>query len=246
MRSTSLAIILTLALALVSVSAWAYGNGHGHGGQQSSGSQGGNGGGNGSGNGGGGLISYLQGLPMEDLSDAELAGLEYMAEEEKLARDLYLALGELWGTAVFSNIARSEQRHMDAVALILGKYGAETPEDPGTGVFDSQDMQELYNTLLEAGSASLAAAFRVGATVEDLDIADLKDHLASADNEDILALYQNLMKGSRNHLRAFSSQLSLTGEEYEAQYLSADEVDAIISSPMERGLVDSTGVLVSR
>jgi hypothetical protein len=49
------------------------------------------------------------------------------------------------------------------------------------------------------------------------------------------------MKGSRNHLRAYVRHLSRYGETYEAQYLSQDEVDAIVSSPMERGLVDEDG-----
>ena len=38
-------------------------------------------------------------------------GLSYMREEEKLARDVYLALYEKWGIRTFLNIAKAEQQH---------------------------------------------------------------------------------------------------------------------------------------
>jgi hypothetical protein len=43
------------------------------------------------------------------------------------ARDVYLALAELWDVRVFANIARSEQTHMDAVATLIDRYGLEDP-----------------------------------------------------------------------------------------------------------------------
>lgn len=43
------------------------------------------------------------------------------------------------------------------------------------------------------------------------------------------------MKGSRNHLRAFVSQLKSRGIEYVPQYLSPEEYQAIISTPIETG-----------
>ena len=41
------------------------------------------------------------------LTDAEIAGLKFMREEEKLARDAYLELFDAWGLVVFENIADS-------------------------------------------------------------------------------------------------------------------------------------------
>ena len=58
-------------------------------------------------------------------------------------------------------------------------------------------------------------------------------------------MYQNLVKGSRNHLRAFTSQLSLNGVNYEAQFLTTEQINDIITSPQERGRVDQNGVQVS-
>lgn len=165
-----------------------------------------------------------------------------MREEEKLARDVYLTLYEAWKLPIFRNIARSEQRHMDAVKVILDKYSLQDPIITDTiGVFTDQNIQYLYYQLIQAGGVSLVEALKVGATIEDLDIYDLKKFLRRADNVDIKTLYQNLMKGSRNHLRAFADQLNINGISYSAEYLTQKEVDDIINSPMERGILDENG-----
>jgi len=75
----------------------------------------------------------------------------------------------------------------------------------------------------------------VGATIEDLDIADLEEHLAETNKSDIQLVYNNLMKGSRNHLRAFYSNLVAMGIAYVPQYISQQEYEAIVSSPTETG-----------
>ena len=75
----------------------------------------------------------------------------------------------------------------------------------------------------------------VGATIEDLDIADLEHWLSKTDNEDIKFVYENLMKGSRNHLRAFIRMLNNYGANYSPQYISKEEYEQIINSQMERG-----------
>ena len=190
----------------------------------------------------GGMASLLLSLPTEDISPDEKIGLTFMREEEKLARDVYLTLFETWKLPIFSNIARSEQRHMEAIKVLLEKYSLQDPvTDDTVGVFFNPELQDLYFQLVQAGHVSLVEALWIGATIEDLDILDLKKYLSTADNTDIKVLYQNLMKGSRNHLRSFVSQLNINGTSYMAQYLSQEEVDAIIISPMERGMVDENG-----
>ena len=58
-------------------------------------------------------------LSDSDLTESEIQGILFMREEEKLARDVYLALAERWDMNVFSNIARSEQTHMDSVLTLI-------------------------------------------------------------------------------------------------------------------------------
>jgi hypothetical protein len=190
----------------------------------------------------GGMTALISSLPHEELSEAEMKGLMHMREEEKLARDVYLTLYQEWDHQIFQNIALSEQRHMDAVKSLLDKYNLIDPViDDTVGVFTEMEMQNLYYELVNKGRISLVQALHVGATIEDLDIFDLREFIQDADNVDIKTVYQNLMKGSRNHLRAFVSQLLAYDEVYVAAYLTQEEIDEIVYSPMERGLYDQDG-----
>jgi hypothetical protein len=47
-------------------------------------------------------------------------------------------------------------------------------------------------------------------------------------------VYNNLLCGSRNHLRAFNRQLVANGGSYTAQVISQAEWNDIASSPQER------------
>jgi hypothetical protein len=170
------------------------------------------------------------------LSELEIAGLYLMREEEKLARDVYLTLGDKWGIQIFSNIAASEQTHTDAVKKLIETYGLVDPvSDDSRGVFASIELQALYNQLVTQGEVSVLEALMVGATVEDLDIKDLYELMAQTDNTAILEVYANLQKGSRNHMRAFIRNISNRGGTYVAQYISPEALAAILASEQERG-----------
>lgn len=153
-------------------------------------------------------VNHQQEISMyavEELSPEEIDGLILMREEEKLARDVYLELYDIWGQQIFLNIANSESTHTNAVKLLLDKYNLTDPVTGDTrGVFTNQDLNELYASLVETGSTSLLDSLIVGATVEDLDIYDLQRLNEISDNQDITAVYDNLEKGSRNHLRSFT------------------------------------------
>lgn len=170
------------------------------------------------------------------LSQQEQDGLLRMREEEKLAHDVYLSLGEKYPLRIFSNIAASESTHTAAVAALIARYGLVDPvHDNAVGAFTSPVFKELYTSMVRDGVVSDFAALRVGALIEELDIADLKERIAQTQNRDIIAVYENLMRGSRNHLRSFTAQLSARNVSYDPMYLSADEYAAIINSPRETG-----------
>ncbi len=175
------------------------------------------------------LTTILTGAEGGELSAAEAKGLVFMREEEKLARDVYAELYTVWNLPVFQNIAASEQQHMESIKILLDLYGLEDPAaDDRRGVFENAQLQKLYNELTSAGRESVVAALKVGATIEDLDIRDLQNEIAASDNDDIRILYQNLMKGSRNHMRSFLRQLDRQGEAYEAQYIDDAYLEKII------------------
>jgi hypothetical protein len=165
-----------------------------------------------------------------ELSDSEAEGILYMREEEKLARDVYLTLYAMWEFKTFDNIASSEQTHMDAIKTLIDRYDLDDPaEGKGVGEFTNQALQELYDQLVEEGSQSLENALKVGAAVEEIDILDLQQHIAQTDRGDIQRVYENLLKGSRNHLRAFVSAIERRGWTYQPQYLSQEVFDEIIN-----------------
>jgi hypothetical protein len=165
------------------------------------------------------------------LSADEIAGLQFMREEEKLARDVYLMFYQKWGLAIFNNIANSETTHMAAVKTLLDRYGIADPAaGRAVGVFTDPALQALYNQLIAQGSPSLAAALKVGGAIEEIDIRDLKERIAGTTHADIKTVYNNLLNGSYNHLRSFASTLKTqTGEVYQPQYLDAVTYQGIIS-----------------
>lgn len=179
-------------------------------------------------------IGEEQNLPVtvspvaEASSDSE--GILYMREEEKLARDVYLALYEKWGIRTFSNIAQAEQTHMDSVGALIGAQGLVDPAiGSQPGEFQNQDLASLYATLVDMGSQSPQDALMVGAIIEDLDIRDLETCLAETEDPNSRAVYTNLLRGSENHMRSFARQLDRYGLAYEARYIPSERLEAILS-----------------
>ena len=181
------------------------------------------------------LRSDLDSLPLGDLTDVERDGILYMREEEKLARDVYLHLYDVWKLRVFDNISVSEQTHMDAMLLLVERYQLPDPAgDKDQGAFENATLHQLHDDLVADGNASLIDALEVGALIEEVDIIDIqRDIDAVADNDDIVMVYENLMKGSRNHLRAFVRNLETQGIDYATLYLDPGVYEDIVNSPME-------------
>jgi hypothetical protein len=86
-----------------------------------------------------------------------------------------------------------------------------------------------------ASSVSLVEALKVGVQIEELDIRDIVAQNAGIDNVDILLVYDNLLRGSRNHLRSYMKTLTQQGGSYTPQYITQAAFDAIVNSPMETG-----------
>lgn len=157
-------------------------------------------------------------------------GLLYMREEEKLARDVYLALYEKWGARTFLNIANAELQHMDAVGALLAARNIEDPvAGSKAGEFKNAELASLYSALVKQGMQSISEAYLVGAIIEDLDISDLKEYLSQTKDEAEIWVYTNLLKGSENHMRSFARQLDRYGLTYKARYISEEELAAILS-----------------
>jgi hypothetical protein len=179
------------------------------------------------------LATYAKEVP---LSDAEMASLAYMREEEQLAHDVYAVSTTLYAQPIFANIATSEATHSAAVKTLLDRYQQADPlEGLPNGSFKTPAFQALYDALAAKSRLGLVEALKVGVEIEELDIHDVMEQMAVVDNADILMVYDHLTRASRNHLRSFMKELTQQGGSYVPQYISQSLFNAIVDSPMETG-----------
>ena len=199
------------------------------------------------------LLMAFRGSSNVVLDDGETSHLIFMRQEEKLARDVYLTLGDMYpGEVTFANIPTSEQKHTDSMLNMLDKFNVPDPvTDDAVGVYTGPVygpyFTATYTTLVAQGNTSVLNALYVGALIEELDMHDIiacPVIIVETDNDigegecgmeytDVRALvqsYGNLLEGSKNHLRAFVRSIeSIIGEgNYVAQYLSQEDVDEIL------------------
>ena len=182
------------------------GNGYG-GGMMGNGPGNGDGGGmmgNGASNGyGGGMMGY--GLAAKGtLTTVQKATLVSLAEEEKLAHDVYVALAARYPSDYqFARISRAETMHQAALRNLMARYGITDPTaGQAAGTFTSSRFRTLYSDLLtQATSAENALA--VGIAVEKADIADLTSALDGLTAPDATQVYTNLRTASQRHLALF-------------------------------------------
>ena len=158
---------------------------------------------------GAGQYPDCQGLaaaPSGTLTSTQKATLATMAEEEKLAHDLYAAFAARYDPVVFDRIAAAETRHRAAVRTLLGRYRVADPTaGKAAGSFASATVQATYDRLLQQGSASQRAALGVGVTVEQDDIAALQQARSGLTAQDVRQVYGHLLTASRRHLAAFQA-----------------------------------------
>ncbi|QDV24645.1 DUF2202 domain-containing protein [Aureliella helgolandensis] len=152
-----------------------------------------------------------------------------MREEEKLARDVYIQLAKTSQLPIFQNISRAESQHMQALErLSPGSRSSGQNDAPGSFVFP--EYQKLYDSLIASGARSPLDALKVGAKIEEMDIADLRRRLAETTDPQVQKVLERLMRGSENHLRAFASQIANQGASYNAEFLSQTDFDQIANS----------------
>ena len=182
------------------------------------------------------LSNTVASYPISALSVAEAESLAFMREEEQLAHDVYAMSSSLWPQPVFANITESEATHSAAIKVLLDRYQQPDPlAGLPNGTFKTPAFQTLYNSLVATSRISLIEALKVGVEIEELDIRDINAQMTNIDNADILLVYSNLVSASANHLRAFMTVLTKNGGTYVPKYISQEEFDAIVNSPVETG-----------
>ena len=182
------------------------------------------------------LSTWLATVPNQPLSNAETEALLYAREEEKMARDAFRVFDQQYDPAAFTKIADSEQTHMDAIGMLLDKYGLADPvTNDATGAFTDPDILALYQDFLDQGDDALTGGLEAGAAIQEMAVRDLGSWLGAVDNRDVTCVFSNLQKGSRNHLRRLVDLLQDRGVTYVPVYLPQATYDAILADDMERG-----------
>lgn len=139
----------------------------------------------------------------------QITELQWMREEEKLARDIYAAMATKYTDNIFKNIAASEQKHFDAIGEKLALYRIEDPAaDTAPGEFTEPELQALYIELFDKGSLSRTDALEVGVIIEQQDIVDIEAALIGLTSKPLILTYKHLLNGSESHLAAFTKLLN--------------------------------------
>jgi hypothetical protein len=150
------------------------------------------------------------GAALVPLTQTEIDHILYLREEEKMARDVYLALADMWDCPIFTNISASEQRHMDAIERLIVRHGLTDPvTDDTPGALANPELQVMYSDLVSLGAVSLLDALNAGKAIEEQDIADLTVALSEVTAADVTRVFENLLRGSNNHLAAFDRAIEI-------------------------------------
>ena len=165
--------------------------------------------------------------PTYTLTEDMKYSLAYMWHEEKLARDIYLALNEKYANSKMAMIASNgEETHITLVQSLVKKYDLNITNLSdyevsyteaelnalGSGEFAVPEIQSLYDDLYARGSASAEAALKVGCMVEVTDINDLTLYISQAgETEDLADVFTYLRSGSYKHYWAFDAELTALG-----------------------------------
>lgn len=171
---------------------------------------------------------------VSSLDAGDISNLAYLREEEKLARDLNRALYELWRIPVFERISAVEQLHTGLLEELLARFGLPDPViDDATGQFADEELGTRFDSLVAEGTRSPLDALHVAAAIEEIDMINLLRATEQTDNAAIASVYEGLLIGARNQLRASVAHIGSLGVAYRAQYLPQAEVDRIVRTPVE-------------
>ncbi len=171
----------------------------------------------------------LSQYPLSNLTDAQKYTIAFMWNEEKMAKDLYLELNNIYPTQQLENIAiKSETMHQALVEDLVQRYdlnitnlvdykenySEEELRAFAPGEFGVQEIQDLYDALYAEGTLSQQAALETGCKVEVEDVNDLLNEISIAqetDAQDLIAVWNVLLNGSYNHYWAFDKGLKNMG-----------------------------------
>ena len=138
--------------------------------------------------------------------------LFFIYQEEKVARDVYIYLGNLYeDESTFASIQLAEQRHMDSAQTLCESYDIDISmideSESDYGHFEVPYLQDLYDECI-SDVDTLSKALAVGVLIEETDIGTLTETIDEMDMpDDVIKAYEILREGSYNHLESFLARI---------------------------------------
>ena len=118
----------------------------------------------------------------------------YAIQDEYLARAEYELIMEIYGSQTpFSNIIRAEESHISTLKTLFATYGFDIPEDTAASHTISPD--------------SLNDSYKAGVHAEIVNIDMYARFLEQELPDDVRTAFEELLRGSENHLAAFERKV---------------------------------------
>lgn len=173
---------------------------------------------------------YFTAINAAIINEEEKQSLEYMTEEEKLARDYAALMGTKHNSDFFNKIAEGKQTDLDNIKDILTGKNVEDPvKNDEAGIFKTDTFKDLYARLSEEGSQNLNNALKGGAEIAELQIKDLNKYLTIVTDTDVKNNFTELKKTSEKNLKSYVNQLSQRGYGYFPKHLTSDDFNKILN-----------------
>ena len=144
------------------------------------------------------------------LTEGQKDMLFFIYQEEKVARDVYIALGKIYKNEnIFTLVQISKQVRIDFVRDLCDTYGVETShiDEDAVGKFELPVMQILYDVCTEEGGRSLLDAYKMAELIEVTDIDDL-EQASIGMPDDVVSVYKNLREKSLRRLNSFQTAIA--------------------------------------
>lgn len=170
-------------------------------------------------------VTVTQGL------DTVVFGVMEVRDRQRLARDLYDYFARKYVDSTFRIARDTRGQHLALLARVLRQRDA-LPAVPAfpAGEFDDPALQAEFDRLRELGDESLLGAARVGALLEERDIAFVRARAAETSAADVTAAYARLERTGRRHLWTFVTRLRTQGEDYQPEHMKGTDFQALVES----------------
>lgn len=151
--------------------------------------------------------------PSESLTGQELQGLLYMAEKQKLHRDVYMAMDERTAIPLFNELYLGDAKNFDLISATIEAYGQENPVlNRGVGDFRRAEVQALYDEFINTVNNDLIEMLTFAVRMEEGTLEDIRNFMEQVDgNPDIRQLYTELLTGSYAQLDALDAEMKRHG-----------------------------------